>query len=390
MKNIGKISLAKIIKVVLTVCAIPVITGVVHTSAYGCTSAIIGPKASANGKPLLWKHRDTSNIDNKVEYINSTDSTYGYVALFNAGDMHLKEAWTGMNSVGFAIMNTASYNIKDDNIPEKMMDKEGYIMTAALKKCMTVDDFEELLKSWKKPMGVEANFGVIDAYGNGAYFETNNTSFVKYDIKDAPGNVLVRTNYSHSGREGEGYGHIREANAEVLLQPHVEAGDISAEILTEELSRSFYHDGRKEDATTVNKMWVMDKDFIPRYKSTATIVIEGCIPLTVENANETDLKKAGDGYIMWTGLGYPPVAEIFAVRCNEYGVPSELTGNKINGHSIMSDKAKALRNTLFRVSKSGKGDPSVNVGRLYNTQGTGLTQEIVKKNLETYRRERGK
>ncbi len=31
----------------------------------------------------------------------------------------LKEAWIGMNDAGFAVMNTASYNIKDDRIPAK-------------------------------------------------------------------------------------------------------------------------------------------------------------------------------------------------------------------------------------------------------------------------------
>ncbi len=56
----------------------------------------------------------------------------------------------------------------------------------------------------------------------------------------------------------------------------------------------------------------------------------------------------------------------------------------------MSDKAKTLRNSVFRTNKNGKGDPSVNVGKLYNADGTGITQEIVRKNLETYRSERAK
>lgn len=111
----------------------------------------------------------------------------------------------GMNDVGFAVMNTASYNIKDDKVPASKMDKEGIVMTKALKHCRTVDDFARLLETLPRPMGVEANFGVIDASGNGAYFETNNHSYKRFDLKDAENGVLVRTNYSHSGRPGRGF-----------------------------------------------------------------------------------------------------------------------------------------------------------------------------------------
>ena len=80
---------------------------------------------------MLWKHRDTSTIDNMVEYVAPEDGGFGYVALFNANDRKLEQAWMGMNDVGFAVMNTASYNIKDDNVPQKKMDREGYLMTIA-------------------------------------------------------------------------------------------------------------------------------------------------------------------------------------------------------------------------------------------------------------------
>ena len=106
--------------------------------ALGCTSAIIGPKASASGRPLLWKHRDTSAIDNKIEYIPAKDGAYGYVALFNADDRDLEQAWMGMNDAGFAIMNTASYNIKNDKVPNSEMDREGYVMTIALRSCLSL------------------------------------------------------------------------------------------------------------------------------------------------------------------------------------------------------------------------------------------------------------
>ncbi len=355
--------------------------------ALGCTSAIIGAKANPYGRPLLWKNRDTSTIDNKVEYVPGKAGEHSYVGLFNANDATLKEAWMGMNDAGFAVMNTASYNIKDDKVPAKKMDKEGILMAKALKTCATVDDFERFLTDYPRPMGVEANFGVIDAYGNGAYFETNNHSFVRYDLKDAPGDVLVRTNYSHSGRENEGYGFVREANACHLLQPYIDKAEVTPEVLTETVSRSFWHDMKKHDYALGPDKWVIDQDFIPRYKSTATVVIEGCKPLADGEKPDADL--IANQYIMWTGLGYSPCSEIVPVYCKPDGVREDLRGTGHNGHSPMGDKVKARRAEVFPITK-GNGEKYIDMEKLFNKDGTGYVQILVPQNLEAYREARAR
>ncbi|MDE6009470.1 MAG: C45 family peptidase, partial [Muribaculaceae bacterium] len=350
-------------------------------------SAIIGAEANPYGRPILWKHRDTSTIDNKVEYVASRPGEYSFVALFNAADKKLREAWMGMNDVGFAIMNTASYNLKDDKVSPKQMDKEGFLMAKALRQCVTVDDFEEFLKSQPRPLGVEANFGVIDAYGNGAFFETNNHSFTRFDLKDAEDHILVRTNYSKSGRPNEGYGFVREANACHLLAPYAEKGEITPELLTEKVSRSFWHDMKQRDYADGPDRWVIDQDFIPRFKSTATIAIEGCKPLP---ANETPSKEMVENeYIMWTGLGYPPCAEILAVRCAPDGVDPSLKGSGTNSHSTLGDKVKARRSEVFPITK-GNGDKYIDMTKLYNSERTGYVQQLVPKNLEVYAKERAR
>lgn len=359
----------------------------VNASAFACTSAVVAASANPSGRPILWKHRDTSTIDNKVEYVAPSNGCYGYTALYNAADKNLREAWMGMNDAGFAVMNTASYNIKDDKVPNKMMDREGIIMTKALQTCRTVDDFQHLLDTWPRPMGVEANFGVIDAEGNGAYFETNNHSYVKYDLKDAPGGVLIRTNYSHSGRKNEGYGFVREANAEKLLAPYIATASVTPEVLTEELSRTFYHDTMKKDFTDSGDSHLLDEDYIPRYKSTATIAIEGCVP--VGNADDVTPEFVADQYIMWTGIGYPPVAEMRAVRCTPDGVDRELRGIQPNGHCALGDAAKKIRDEVFGYPKP-KGKKYVNVSKLYNPEGTGYAQQAIKRNKEVYRIEKEK
>lgn len=349
--------------------------------ALGCTSAIIGADASASGRPLLWKHRDTSAIDNVVAYVAPKDGSYGYVGLFNADDRKLQQVWMGMNEAGFAVMNTASYNIKDDKVPDKKMDREGYLMTIALRSCRSVDDFEQLLRTLPRPMGVEANFGVIDASGDGAYFETNNHSYVKYDIKDAPDHILVRTNYSHSGRKNEGYGFVREENANYLLDQYKGKGGITPEYLTETVSRSFYHSMKGRDMLQEGDRWIIDQDFIPRYKSTATIVIEGCIP--VEDIEAVNSDFVSQQYVMWTGLGYPPCSEIVPVWCSATGVDKELQGIGEKGHSPMCDRVKARRAEVFPITK-GNGDKYIDVDKLSNNNHTGYIQVLVKQNLDVY------
>lgn len=362
-----------------------VAAALVPSAAFACTSAIVSASANPSGRPILWKHRDTSTIDNKVEYVAPAASGFGYVALFNAADKDLKEAWMGMNDAGFAVMNTASYNIKDDNVPQKKMDKEGVLMTKALRTCRTVDDFARLLDSYPRPMGVEANFGVIDAEGNGAYFETNNHAYNRFDLKDAPGGVMVRTNYSHSGRKNEGYGFIREANANYLLAPYIDDKEVTPEVLTEVVSRSFYHNMKKRDYTLSGEEWLIDQDFIPRYKSTATIAIEGCRP--VENAASVTPEFVKDQYIMWTGIGYPPVSEIRAVRNSPDGVPAELRGTLPGGHCTLGDEAKRKRDMVFPIKK-GNGDKYIDLTKLYNDRGTGFAQQAIDLNRLTYRKEK--
>lgn len=332
-----------------------------------CTSAIISGSVTENGRPLLWKHRDTSQQDNKVELIAATDSTFEYVALFNADDITCREAWIGYNSQGFAVMNTAVYNLKDDTVTH--MDREGLVMTEALKRCSTVDEFEQLLIKLPKPLGVETNFGVIDADGNGAYFETDNYGYVKYDIADAPDGIMVRTNYAHSGRKGMGKGYTRELNALHFLMSGSSAKCISAEFLTETLSRQFYTATDNQDYTNGESEVVANQAFIPRYNSTATVVIEGVV------AGENPLLTT-----MWVGLGFPPCSEISAVWLDDNGVPWKLRGTGDNGHSLQCDIVIARKNEVL------KDENVIDLSKLYNSRGTGYCQKLIPLNKETYRR----
>ncbi|MCK4813465.1 MAG: hypothetical protein KAT14_05960, partial [Candidatus Marinimicrobia bacterium] len=74
--------------------------------ALACTSAIISGNATTDGRPILWKHRDTGSMENKIVFVS--ESGYDFIGVANAKDADNKEIWMGMNETGFSIMNTAS------------------------------------------------------------------------------------------------------------------------------------------------------------------------------------------------------------------------------------------------------------------------------------------
>ena len=62
--------------------------------AWACTSAVVSGKVTSDGRPLLWKHRDTDFLKNHVEYVRG--EKYDFIAVVNSADFHLKhEAWIG-------------------------------------------------------------------------------------------------------------------------------------------------------------------------------------------------------------------------------------------------------------------------------------------------------
>lgn len=323
---------------------------------YACTSAIITGKATSDGRPLLWKHRDTGELNNKVKYFKG--AKYSFYALINSPDAMKEEAWTGTNEVGFSIMNTASYNLKDDNVPSDQMDKEGEVMYKALATCRTLADFEKLLDKYKRPMGVEANFGVIDAEGGAAYYEVNNDSWTKVDVNDpkiAPQGYLVYTNHSNTGRLNDGMGYVRYTAADKIMKEQIgRNGDITAKWIMQNLSRTFYHSilgiDLNKDKELVDKCngWFMDQDFIPRKSSSCSIVVEGV--KKGENPANT---------VMWTILGYPPIGiTVPLMVANGENIPSFMTAEGTE-NAQMCDWVLENKKEIFPITR-GNGNKYLN------------------------------
>ncbi len=304
---------------------------------FPCTSAVVSGRVTPDGRPLLWKHRDASDLNNRIVHFEAEGGKLEFVGLVNGVDTMANEVWAGYNTSGFAIMNTASYNLKNDT--SSLSDREGVVMKQVLGECRTVEDFARLLDSLPRPIGVEANFGVVDALGGAAYFEVNSYEVFRYDVKDSPDGYLLRTNYSVSGRPNEGYGYIRYDNAARLFSRAASERSITPEWITGVCSRSFYHILLGRDFTT--DAWVVDQDFIPRRSTSASVVIEGVKP-----------EESPVFTTMWTILGYPPCSVVLPVWIGcEYGVPTLLQGAEDSVRSPLCEWSNRLKNKVFSLER---------------------------------------
>ena len=323
--------------------------------SYACTSVIVSSRATANGRPLMFKNRDTGELNNRIEYFKG--KKFDFIGLVNSPSEG-GEVWTGTNEAGFSIMNTASYNIKDDDVPDSQMDREGIIMYEALGVCRTVEDFRKFLEDHEKPLGVETNFGVIDAEGGAAYFEVNNHKYVMYDVNDpsvAPEGYRVVTNFSESGRYEEYSGWERYLTASDAMKtvPRDAEGKITADhnFIFNSFSRSYKHTLLGidyDDESNIPESGVaVDQDFIPRKMTSAAIVVEGV------KAGENPLHT-----VMWTVLGYPVCTIAVPLLVGkEDCLPSYVKKAGYSTNSELCDFAMNLKNEkifTYRISNGSK------------------------------------
>ncbi len=346
--------------------------GLAYGPTQACTTAVISGKSTKDGRPILWKHRDSESYQNKLRLF--TDGDFTYVGLINSDDSNGDQVWGGNNEFGFAIMNSASYNLREDK-DTKFKDQEGVIMKKALQSCKTLEDFEKLLSNLPKPMGLEANFGVIDAQGGAAYFETSDESFVKFDANDkkiAPNGYIIRANYSFTGRENDGYGYIRQMNAEKEFFAAAGTNQLNPTFILKNQCRSLENFLTEDDVKSYQHLsenqnnFIVVKDCINRYISTSSIVIQG-----VKNNEDPKLTT------MWTLLGFP-LASVAVPIWSLKGIDLPQTVCAINDENAeLCVKTLELKKKFFPVSR-GAGEDYMNTTAAYNKEETGIVQQLVK------------
>lgn len=336
-----------------------------------CTSAIISGKVTPDGRPLMWKNRDTSNLLNCVRYMQG--EKYNFIAVTGYAK-NPRSIWMGTNEAGFSIMNTLSYNLIEKKEGETTGSRNGSVMKRALEICATVEDFKHYLDTLSRPMKVETNYGVIDAQGNGAYFEVDYTHYTEYNVDDpavAPHGYLVRANFSVSGKLNEGVGYVRYQQAEQEIFTASVTKEITPQWLFSHLSRSFANPlmGIDLKSGLFNKPqtngWFVEQDFIARKKSSCAVVIQGVKP--GEDASFTT---------MWTVIGYPPVTPAIPVWVKGAAkkLPRLLSVQGEKYHSPLCDATGQLRDRVYSYTRGSNADTYFNWELLFNRKGDGYMQ----------------
>ncbi len=350
-----------------------------------CTTAVISGKYTKDGRPLLWKNRDTWAVKNALRYFN--DGKYAYIGLVNARDLKGKSVWIGVNSEGFAIMNSASYNLNLDN-KDKLTGLEGRIIKEALATCKTLADFEALLDRLPKPTGLEANFGVIDAQGGAADYEINNYKYTKFDANDpkvAPFGYIIRTNYSHTGPYGfESSGYIRYNSANDLFYQAVSTyNGISAQYVQQNVAKNMWHALIKENPLEEyynlppnTTKYIHFKDFIPRSGSSSSVVIQGV------KKNENPALAT-----MWSNVGFPMASIAVPTWVNKVKMPEVVLYDKKLKDAPICEAALQLKKYKIMNIRWGKVDHYyININALVNNKETGIVQITKKYENQIYQK----
>lgn len=344
--------------------------------SYACTTAVISGKKTQDGRPIIWKLRDTENFKNDVRYF--TDGKYDYVALMNSNDTLGEHVWGGVNAAGFAIMNSASFNVNEGDTT-KLKDQEGRFMKRALQVCKTLEDLENLLDTLPKPMGLAAHFGVVDAQGGAAFYEVNNHTYTKFDANETEDGYVIRTNYSKTGTKDVGYGYIRCQTAEALFEKAAQENALNYQTIAQDFSRCMVHpvlnrDYRKEySQKPAGEDFVNSDDLITRHGSASAVIIRG-----VQQGEQANLAT------MWTMVGFPNTSITLPVFPFGNTLPAVLAKDA-TGNAPLNTFSLKLKDECYPI-KPSSGYKYLKISKLYNAEHTGYAEVLAEAEKEVFNR----
>jgi hypothetical protein len=341
-----------------------------------CSTAVVSGTASMDGRPILWKNRDTDHLANKVVFVAETP--YSYLGLVDADDASGRRVFLGLNSAGFAIMNTVAYNLP--NVPGDAQDLEGTIMADALRLCRTVDDFERYIRAnMGRALGSQANFGAIDASGGAAVFEVHNRGYQRLQVADAPERYILVTNFSRSGEPDKGRGYVRFQRLTELFRADRDGmysfeqilGSFTRDLQNPYLSRS---DAAAHATLPAGRPhFVYTAHTINRRSTASATVIHGVAP-------GTSPKDA----TMWVILGEPVCGIAVPLWVEAGAVPAELQG----GDAAPINRESMRLKGLLRPFRDDERAEYLDLAKLENRSGTGWLPVLVRKEKEVIERTR--
>jgi len=224
------------------------------------------------------------------------------------------QVWAGINNYGFAIINAESRDMAVPGEPTEY-DDEGYLMKMALQRCQTIEDFEKMLReSNGAGRRVTSNFGVIDAAGGAAFFETGNHEYIRCNIPDSEKhNFLIRANFAYNARSSEGYGRVRHDRALTLFNQAVEKNILDNHYVISTVSEDIdLPDSLLDFANPVVRK---TRDTINRYRTVAAVVFD---------AFPSDDRKNLTTF--WCALGEPVCSVSVPLWVSSGRIPEALNG----------------------------------------------------------------
>jgi hypothetical protein len=327
-----------------------------------CTIAVVSGRATPDGRPLIWKNRDSGVQNNKVLCVS--EGKYAFLGLVNAGDNSGQSVWAGANSAGLVIMNSAAPDLFETPTSGE---ENGTFMSRALAECATVRDFEGLLFWTNGRRNTAANFGVMDAEGKACLFETGRATFVKFDAADlrvAPQGYILRTNFTLTAAQKTGGGYNRYDRAVRLFQTARAENRLTCRFLLQEAARDLVNDKIASypldgpvRGTLTDPLYVRANDTLNQSITSFAVVFQG-------------VGRKDKAYLttMWVALGQPVTSVALPVWPAAPAVPLVLTGEAT---APLDDIAQAIRRYLYPDQRPNM-DQYLNVTRLRTYRGVGI------------------
>jgi hypothetical protein len=210
-------------------------------------------------------------------------------------------------------------------------------MKRALTECVTVDDFEQLLRATNdNGRRTKANFGVIDGKGGAAFFEASHTKYTRFDAKDAANGLVLRTNHATTADGDRGKDRLARETALCKRPPK---GGLTPAFVLGELLR----DLQPPPAARAGAAGRQDvRETIHRQTTVAALVLHGVKP-----------GEDGGWTTMWTVLGQPLFAPAVPLWPAARGVPKLMAGAP---KSELCSAARALADLFYEADGAAAGE----------------------------------
>lgn len=308
--------------------------------SYACTTVIVSARKSATGRPMLWKNRDTDCEFNHLRYFEGAKYSFTGLVDFDA-EVGKESIYAGANEAGLVIANNLSYNAcpaEDEFDPQN-----GKFMRACLENCATLAEVEKFIET--SPYRTSANIAIIDAYGGAAYYELWNQTYTKYDVAESEDGYMVRTNFSLVSRQDGLAGLERYYTILAMTKEQAARNKLFDLQFFEDVAKTFRNELLKVDYSKRRDIprggWIVDQDFIPRFSTSASIVIEAVN--SPEDAGQITL---------WSASGYPPCTYAVPVWLGaKSDIPSFLTA-AVGQKAQVSILSHQLKHLVFPLEES--------------------------------------